>query len=68
MIHLEYMELAGKCNHPACPHDKRDGEEVACINKTPQSTHPAEWLCKLCNYWEATPENQVMITISRGKQ
>ena len=63
MITIEYMELAGKCINPICQHDKRDGEEVTCVQMEPKSTHPADHICKKCKWWATTPEKQQKVTI-----
>lgn len=63
MITIEYMALAGRCNNHICARDKRDGEEVSCIQMDPWSVHPNDNLCKNCKHWAATPEKQQRIIV-----
>jgi hypothetical protein len=68
VITYEYMQLAGKCENPICAHDKRDGEEVSCVQIDPKPVHVADLVCKKCKHWKATPELQVKVTIEKGIQ
>lgn len=44
--------MDGRCNNPACAQN-RDGNEISCMLKRPQSNRVSEQYCRYCDYWEA---------------